>query len=206
MSSPSGEPVFFLAPLWIGDYEQGETLIARLSAWEGAQVINHGWSSYRDLFSDEFEQQWPKGFQYRLDVQNVSRISPDVADILIAGAHRFTSPVSSIVIHDFHGAPASTSRDETAFPMRENHYTLQIIAGWKADSDQIDQHREWTQNLSQELSRHALAGAYVNLLNPDEISRVRQFYDASAERILRIKERYDPENVFQAPGSLTIGL
>jgi FAD/FMN-containing dehydrogenase len=205
MTSQSGEPVFFLAPLWIGDRSQGEALIKRLSNWDGAQVAQQGWSHYRDLFSEAFEQQWPKGSHYRLDVQNVPRMTPAVADILIEGARRFTSPASSIVIHDFHGAASAILSTETAFAMREKHYAMQIIAAWKAGSEDADRHQDWAGNLSKELSLLALPGGYVNLLHPDEILRVRQFYGASAERLLKIKERYDPQNSFRAPGSLIAG-
>jgi FAD/FMN-containing dehydrogenase len=203
MTSQSGEPVFFLAPLWIGDRFQGEALITRLSSWDGAQVAQQGWSHYRDLFSEAFEQQWPKGSHYRLDVQNVTRMTSAVADILIEGARRFTSPASSIVIHDFHGAASVISGSKTAFAMREKHYAMQIIAGWKADSEPAGPHQDWAEILSNELSRLALPGGYVNLLHPDEISRVHRFYGPSAERLLEIKAKYDPLNVFRAPGSLT---
>ena len=205
MTSQSGDPVFFLAPLWIGGRVRGEALITRLSTWDGAQLAQQGWSHYRDLFSEAFEQQWPKGSQYLLNVQNVSRITHEVADILIEGARRFTSPASSIVIHDFHGAASAISDSETAFAMRQNHYTMQIIAGWKAHSESVDRHREWAENLSKELSKPALPGAYVNLLQPDEISRVRQFYGPSTDRLLKIKDKYDPLNTFRAPGSLIAG-
>jgi FAD/FMN-containing dehydrogenase len=205
MTSQTGEPVFFLAPLWIGDRARGEALITRLSTWDGAQLAQQGWSHYRDLFSEAFEQQWPKGSQYRLNVQNVSRFTHEVSDILIEGARRFTSPASSIVIHDFHGAASAISGSETAFAMREKHYTMQLIAGWKDDSESADRHQGWAENLSKELSKLALPGGYVNLLHPDEISRVRQFYGPSAERLLKIKDEYDPLNVFRAPGSLIAG-
>lgn len=205
MTSQSGDPVFFLAPLWIGDRTRGEALITGLSSWSGARVAQQGWSHYRDLFSEAFEQQWPKGSQYRLNVQSVSRITQEAADILIEGARRFTSPASSVVIHDFHGAASAISSNETAFAMRENHYTMQIIAGWNADREFANRHQDWADNLSKELSRLALPGSYVNLLHPDEISRVRQFYGSSAERLLRIKDKYDPLKVFRAPGSLSAG-
>jgi hypothetical protein len=144
------------------------------------------------LFSEAFERQWLKGSQYRLDVQDVRRITHEAADILIEGARSFTSPASSVVIHDFHGAASAISSSETAFAMRENHYTMQIIAGWKADCEPADRHQGWAENLSKELSKPALPGAHVNLLRPDDISRVRQFYSPAAERLLKIKENTIP--------------
>ena len=204
MASPSGDPVYFLAPLWIGDHADGEKWIEGLCSWRGAQVVSRQWSFYRDLFSEDFEQRWPKGRSYRLNVRNVGTMTSEVADLLTEAAKSFTSPMSSIVIHDVHGAATQVDSRETAFPMRQKHYAVQIIAGWEKEAEP-DRHRAWADELSESLATYSLSGAYVNLLHPDEMSRVLDFYGDSARRLSTLKRRYDPMNRFVAPGSLTPG-
>jgi hypothetical protein len=201
MAPPTGDPVYFLAPLWIGDREKGEQWIERLCSWRGAQLVSRQWSPYRDLFSEEFEQRWPKGRSFHLNVQNVGTMTPEIAGLLIEAAHLFTSPMSSIVIHDVHGAATRVGPHETAFPMRQNHYAVQIIAGWNPQTES-DEHRVWADELSGRLAAHSLRGAYVNLLHPDEESRVRDFYGDSVRRLLAVKRSYDPRYCFVAPGAL----
>jgi len=85
--------------------------------------------------------------------------------------------------------------------MRQNHYAVQIIAGWNKETEP-DEHRAWADELSYKLAAHSLRGAYINLLHPDEESRARDFYGDSAGRLSALKRRYDPSYRFVAPGSL----
>jgi hypothetical protein len=108
------------------------------------------------------------------------------------------APSSAIVLHDFHGAPADVPRHATAFPLREDHFMVEVIAGWN-HSPERDQgvEKSWAEQLDVELSNLALPGGYTNLLKPSEINRVRDFYGASTTRLLEIKRRVDPTDLFR---------
>ena len=41
-----------------------------------------------------------------------------------------------------------------------------------------------------------MAGAYVNFMTEEEGDRVRAAYGGNYDRLVQIKRRYDPENVF----------
>jgi FAD/FMN-containing dehydrogenase len=47
------------------------------------------------------------------------------------------------------------------------------------------------------MARHATGGVYVNLLGTDEGDRVRSAYGDNYERLVEIKRRWDPDNVFR---------
>ena len=79
---------------------------------------------------------------------------------------------------------------------------IQIVAAWNNNVGEDDKHKEWAENSSRQLAEHAEPGAYVNLLHPDEVSRVNRFYGPAADKLRRVKNRYDPQNVFNAPGAL----
>jgi FAD/FMN-containing dehydrogenase len=42
----------------------------------------------------------------------------------------------------------------------------------------------------------SLAGAYVNFMTAEEGDRVAAAYGSNYDRLVKIKRRYDPENVF----------
>jgi hypothetical protein len=44
----------------------------------------------------------------------------------------------------------------------------------------------------------ALPGGYPNLLGPDDDPRARESFGANLERLVTLKHRYDPSNVFSA--------
>jgi FAD/FMN-containing dehydrogenase len=43
----------------------------------------------------------------------------------------------------------------------------------------------------------ATGGVYVNLLGSDEADRVPAAYGVNYERLVRLKAKYDPENLFR---------
>jgi hypothetical protein len=46
------------------------------------------------------------------------------------------------------------------------------------------------------MARHATGGVYVNLLGPDEQDRIRAAYGTNYDRLVDLKRRWDPENLF----------
>ena len=61
MTTPTGEPVLFLAPLWSGHPAQGETLIKGITAFVEAMTLHQGWGIYRETFDEESDKAWPTG-------------------------------------------------------------------------------------------------------------------------------------------------
>ena len=48
------------------------------------------------------------------------------------------------------------------------------------------------------MGRHATGGVYVNLLGPDEAHRVPAAYGANLERLVELKRKWDPDNLFRS--------
>jgi hypothetical protein len=78
----------------------------------------------------------------------------------------------------------------------------EIIASWRAvadrDADSVAAHRRWADTTAEQLSPHAMAGGYPNLLTADEPERVAHAYGPNAPRLIAAKKAYDPGNVFTA--------
>ena len=199
MMAPTGEPMLFLAPLWSGDQTRGESLMQTLEALPAARVVERRWSRYQQTFDEESEKAWPKGRHYHLRTQTLRRLDEPAAEILLEGARGMTSPNSAIILHDFHGAPARVAPDATAFPLRDDHYVVEVIGAWNHDpADDGARHKGWAEDLSASLATIALPGGYVNLLSPVEGKRVRLFYGSSRERLIGVKRRLDPDDLFRS--------
>ncbi|MBE7200367.1 MAG: FAD-binding protein [Parafilimonas terrae] len=202
MTAPTGDVMLFVAPMWWGDGPEGEGVVDGLTQRPGAFVLETGWRPYRATFSAESEKAWPKGRHYHLPTRTVRRIDGHVAEILVAGARGMTSPNSAIVLHDFHGAPTRIAPGATAFPLREDHFVVEIIAAWDDPTAELAadglRHRAWADDLSGALAPVSLPGGYVNLLPPDEAERVRLFYGPSADRLHATKRCVDPHDLFRS--------
>jgi hypothetical protein len=96
--------------------------------------------------------------------------------------------------------------DATAFPHRGNRYDCLILSQWP-EPDQSPQNIMWTRELFDAIAPFAADGVYVNNLGDEGAPRVRQAYGANYERLVELKARYDPTNLFQhnqnvEPGTL----
>lgn len=89
------------------------------------------------------------------------------------------------------------SPDATAFAHRERRYWLAIIGLWLDAAEDGTPHRAWVESLWQAV-RHEGAGVYVNFLGNEGAERIRDAYPAATmARLMQVKRRYDPRNMFR---------
>lgn len=197
MTGPDGTPALFLAPLWTGDPEPGEALLRRLSGLQGATPVGQRWTTYKDSFDPEGEKAFPKGARYHLLTRTLRRLDDVAIEVLVEGARRIGA-TDAIILHDFHGAAARIEPDATAFALREDHFVVEVIANWPATGVGGTARRGWADTLDRDLARIALPGGYAGLLAPSEARRVVEFYGANAARLMDVKQRVDPQDLFRS--------
>lgn len=110
------------------------------------------------------------------------------------------SPLYEIVIRPLGGAIARRAADATPFSFRHAGFLLEVIAGWFPDDPRGDQHRAWMQRTWERLAPLSAGGPDVSHIGVGEgVERVRAAYaPATYERLVEVKRRYDPDNVFRS--------
>ena len=99
-------------------------------------------------------------------------------------------------IEHFHGAATRVSPTATAFPNRQAGYNLVLITQWE-DPAQTDECIAWARKSFDSLRPFMADRVYVNYLDSDEKERVRAAYGPNYDRLVELKRRYDPENLFR---------
>jgi FAD/FMN-containing dehydrogenase len=128
---------------------------------------------------------------------NFLRELPDEAiDTIVARASRMTSPLSTVVLEYYGGAASRVGPGDTAFPHRRAMYDLVIIALW-ADAAEDDRHIQWARETAAAMEPYASGGVYVNLLGVEGADRVRAAYGENYDRLVALKNQYDPTNFFR---------
>jgi hypothetical protein len=90
--------------------------------------------------------------------------------------------------------------EATAFGLRRKHVVVEILAQCsdRSDLSEEERHRQWARGTRKSFDAIALPGGYPNfLVGDDDPERIRQSYGA-AERLVKAKWRYDPDNVFRS--------
>ncbi|MDG4864664.1 FAD-binding oxidoreductase [Streptomyces sp. T-3] len=202
-TGPDGSPVLFLLPLWSGDPTRGEAVVGRLAKL-GAPVFGQvGPMAYQDVLG-MFDASIVNGRHNEMRTHWVPELTDDGVELLISAASRMTSPHSGLYLHHFHGAAARVPTADTAFALRRDHLLVEIAASWApAGNPAADRaHGQWAQEVSAELAAFALPGGYPNLLGSDERDRALLGFGPNLARLLDIKRRFDPDNVFSAVPAL----
>jgi len=102
----------------------------------------------------------------------------------------------AIVVEHFHGAATRVDPTATAFPHREPGYNLIILSQWTDPADN-DKGIAWARETFDALRPHTSDRAYVNYLAADESDRVRAAYGPNYDRLVEVKRKYDPDNLFR---------
>ena len=94
------------------------------------------------------------------------------------------------------GAVGRVPDDATAFAHRRRRLLCSVVAAGFAEAD-TDRHRRWVQSLSGAMG-YLAKGAYLNFLDDaDEPRRHEAYPDGTYRRLVEVKGRYDPTNLFR---------
>jgi FAD/FMN-containing dehydrogenase len=198
MADPTGSMMVLIVPTWSGRPEEGE---ARLQPFARLGTLLAGGierQSYRALLG-MFDPYIANGLQTVMDSCWLPSLDRDAIDAFIHAMENTVSPGCAIITHEFRGAASRVAQNATAFGLRRDHLLVEILASFpdRSDAGDMPRHREWTR-ATRERFAAALPGGYPNLLGKDDLDRARQSFGGNAARLMEIKRRYDPDNVFSS--------
>jgi len=126
----------------------------------------------------------------------IDELSDDVIDVLDEQFACCPSPKSKLLIEHFHGAAVCPDPSATAYPHRNAGYSILIIAQWLA-ADHIEKNIAWAKETYDRLMPYSRNAAYSNYMDDDEtMTRVKQAYGENFYRLQKLKNQYDPTNLF----------
>lgn len=136
----------------------------------------------------------PAGRCYYEKASTLSELGDEAIEAMVEYGAAFTSPWSQILIQHVHGKASRVGPSETAFALRGESYVICILASW--DDGEADRHRVWARAGWQALEPLSRLGVYVNFLGEVREGRVRAAYRGNYERLVALKNTYDPTNFF----------
>jgi FAD/FMN-containing dehydrogenase len=190
-------PAIAVASCHAGPVEAGERAVRALRQFGTPLVDLVGPTLYVD-HQRGIDDTVPHGWHYYWKATDLTGLSDAVIDIVAEHAYDATSPRSYAAMFHMGGAVARAPRDATAYPGRDVDHNIIIDAAWLPEQDDTVGTAEtaWARAFLDALQRHR-AGVYVNFLDSDDTSRVREAYgDDTYRRLAEVKAKHDPENVF----------
>ena len=111
--------------------------------------------------------------------------SDDGAKVYLNGKQVYKFPTGRSFVAD----------EDTAFSNREADYMVHPIAMWE-DSADDERLIGWVRGVSDAMSPFKTGGVYLNFTG-DRDKAADAFGDDKYERLVALKDRYDPDNLFQ---------
>ncbi len=95
-----------------------------------------------------------------------------------------------------HGVAGRVDPGATAFGLRGNQWDFDIISQW-TNPGEAALHVQWTRQFWAAAEPFTTGAVYVNHIAEDEPGRVPAAFGGNYDRLVSIKTRYDPSNLFR---------
>jgi FAD/FMN-containing dehydrogenase len=186
-----GQLVCGVAVSWIGDFAQGEALIAPLRALapEVDLVGPMPYADFQCMLDD------PPGLRNYWSASYLAGLPDDALATFLKLSSSMPSPLSQNLMLPWGGAVARVTSDDTPMSQRDATWIFHPFAVWESSSGDAE-NIAWARDAIAEMNHFSTGGTYLNFIGDEGADRVRAAYGDSYDRLAQIKRRVDPDNVF----------
>jgi FAD/FMN-containing dehydrogenase len=141
----------------------------------------------------------PKGNHYYWKTEYLAELSDEFLSTWRDLAAQCPSADTQMGILHLGGALNEHDDDDGAVGNRDARYACGALGMWAPDEAGAAAFPQWVRDAWERFQGFSTGGNYINLQTADEgDERIRATYGASFERLLAVKRRYDPGNLFRS--------
>jgi FAD/FMN-containing dehydrogenase len=190
-----GTDVLIIAALYAGDMAEGEKVLQPLRAFGNPHVDMISPHMYCG-FQAAFDPLLTPGLRNYWKSHDFLELNDQLLDIVTDAIPTIPNGHSEVFIAQMGGATSRVPADATAYHHRDAQFILNVHGRWEDQSD--DQECiAWCRKLFDATAAFATGGVYVNFMTEEEGDRVRAAYGAGYDKLVQLKNTYDPENLFR---------
>jgi FAD/FMN-containing dehydrogenase len=142
------------------------------------------------------DEGFPRGALNYWKSSFVDRLDDELIDLAIERFEVTPSPLNAILFEHFHGAVTRVGVTDTAVPHREAGHNLLLPSVWMDPAD-TEANVAWTRATFDLFSPYFASRRWLNYLSDDDgADAVRAAYGPNYDRLVEVKRRHDPKNLF----------
>ena len=193
-------PVVAIVPCYVGKAREAEPWIDAFRA-AGEMLVDDVSEKPYLTHQGIFETPEPPRMSHYWKSNFFREMDDDVIGALIESTELDATPGLAIALEVMGGAAGRVGEDATAFANRDEPYNYLADAGW-VDPAHTDRSIDWARRAFGMMAPHFSAANYVNYMSEDDSadpaeSMRRAYGEQRSSRLVALKDRYDPENVFR---------
>jgi FAD/FMN-containing dehydrogenase len=184
-----------------GSLDQGEKAVAPIKAF-GPPVLDAMGPMPYSALNGMLDGAFPKGALNYWKAQFLTDLSDEAIRTIVAAFEQCPSPMSMIVIENFHGAASRVPVSATACTMRTTGFNVVIISQWAKPSE-TEAGMTWARHTYSSLTPFLAPLRYVNYLEVDAADAAAVAYGPNLAKLRELKKKYDPDNFFRQNVNIT---
>lgn len=186
-----------MAICYTGDLSKTEDVMAPVRALPKPVVDILREQPYTQLQS-YLDSAEPTGGQYYWKTDYLSELTDPFLAALTELFAECPIPEADIGIIHLGGALNTRAVDDGAVGNRDARFVLGVKGKWSVGEPDAAMYQQWVRAAWQCLRPFSTGSTYINFQTADEDdARIHAAYGANFERLVRVKQKYDPNNVFR---------
>jgi FAD/FMN-containing dehydrogenase len=138
----------------------------------------------------------PAGLHGQFEAAFMDDLADGAIDTALDMGQKIQSPFTEILLQPLGGAYGRVEPHATALAHRDAGWMYHALGQW-ADPADTPRNQAWTADFVAGMAPHSRRASHPNHVSTDRQERVRSFYgDEIYDRLVAIKDRWDPANVF----------
>ena len=180
---------------YTGTLEEGEEVVGPLKEF-GPPVFEHVGRVPFPFLQSAFDAIVPSGLHHYWKADFMRDLSDDAIAVHAEFGPRIPTVESVLHIYPTDGAVQRLGAQETAYSHRDARF-VHIIAATSPNPADMPAGIDWARAYWNALHPYSAGGSYVNFLMDEGEDRVQATYGENFERLVRLKNKYDPTNLFR---------
>ncbi len=143
-----------------------------------------------------FDGLYPPGDQWYWKGDFVHELTDEAIAEHIRFSENVPTPKSCMHLYPINGAVHNVAENETAWSKRNANWSM-VIVGVDSDPKSKDIMTKWAREYWEAVHPYNRGGAYINFMMEEGDDRIRATYGENYDRLVEIKTKYDPDNLFR---------
>jgi len=189
-----GKTFIAMVACWAGPLEEGERAIQPIRDVAPIAAEMVGPMPY-PVFASAFDGLLPPGLQQYWKGNFSKEVTDGAIEAHLEHGPKVPTVNSTMHLYSINGAVSRVAPDATAFSYRDATFASVIAGAWPDPADN-EANIRWVRDYSDASAPQSEEGGYIGFMADDDQGRIKANYRGNYERLVDIKRKYDPDNVF----------
>ncbi len=175
----------------------------------GKPLLDHQGEMPLPVVNSLFDALYPPGLQWYWRADFVKELSDEAIAEHVRHGSNLPTMHSTMHLYAIDGAAHRVGMHQTAFSYRDANWA-EVIVGVDPEPANSGKITKWCKDYFDALHPYSAGGAYINFMMEEGQERVRSSFRDNYERLVLVKSKYDPTNLFRVnqnirPASVSVG-